>query len=189
MKQSNIIFYGDSVLYGKNIDFCLRWPYLLENKLCKTYNLNVKFINNADCNFNTNLAMFHLDKFISNDNKPDIFLLQYGYKDYVDEIIVENFRINIKNMIKKIKKTGTKEIIILTTHNKIGYLKEYNEKLREIAKEENCKFIDMEKYFLQMTDKEVISSLQEDFIHLNLNGHILYSNIMEYELINSIKKL
>ncbi len=176
----DIFLFGDSVLYGQGIDYCLRWSYTLGNKLSQ------KFFNYADSNFNTNLGIINYKKIIEN-SKPNIIVIQYCYKDCLDEINPDIFKKNIKEMIFIGRKNGIKEILLLTTHNITGYFREYNEKIRELAEEKNLKLIDFEKYFKQMSKSEINSFIQSDEIHLNINGHKLYSDIMEYEILNSLK--
>ena len=120
---------------------------------------------------------------------PDIVIIQFGINDsYIDKgqaeglsrIPLEDYRNNIRQMIRKLKEEGV--MVILMSPNAFGSnkeewrherLSEYAQVTREIALNGDVIFIDIYRYFEQYGDGTPMGrdKLLLDGVHPNDHGH------------------
>jgi len=180
----NICIFGDSITYGahdiKHGGWVNRLKLYLRNQNSdiKVYNLGVSGDDTEDL-----LKRFEVE---AKSKEPGKIVFAIGINDSVflikekrNQIIFEDFVDNIRKLILKAKKYTSDIVFIGMTNvdetrvspipwntNKVYknlYIKEYNEKIKSICKEEDIKFINL----YNILD----NNLLEDGLHPNSDGH------------------
>lgn len=120
---------------------------------------------------------------IDDNGTPDMVIIYLGTNDVATGYSASEFESAIVTMINKIRKLGVNDIFLVT----LGYSAytgskytdsarlEYNEKLREIAKDYNCGIIPLDEYVVN--DNYMI--YLGDFLHYNAKGAHLLSEVCE----------
>lgn len=202
MKKFNIIFFGDSVCTGQHVAIHKGWVTQVSSMLCQLGKMHETelVVTNASVNGRTTRqALEHINYEILS-HYPEIVIVQFGMNDCnywksdkgLPRVSEQAFSANIREIIDRVKLFGTKYIFLNTNHptaldkNVFPYTnitfqesnKLYNEKIREIARETDVIFNDVELFLMdyckrnEMAIKELV--LPSDGLHLSEKGHELY---------------
>jgi len=197
-----IYFYGDSICAGQKFPVHRGWVCKISQKLEEQNPKKKIVVSNFSINGRTTRQALETMPYHIQSDPPKIIIIQFGMNDcnYWEtdkghpRISKESFRANLSEMIARSKLFGIEKIIINTNHpanideiipfTNISYQQsneQYNEIIREVAKEERVILIDMEKNFLnrmKKNDTDRKDYLLKDFIHLGDLGHKLYFEVV-----------
>jgi len=195
-----IVCFGDSVTFGWNIKYEYSYPSQLEKSLVKDFS-QIKVINSGIGGNTIIDANKRLDKDVVNF-KPDAVIINFGLNDGMLSKSVPNIDINdfencYNGLIKKLQ-FGDLKIIILGINPVTGlfpekenenYRKEqrdiykiYNEKILEIAENNNLEYINLWEEFNK--EANLVEYIQTDGIHPSKEGLGLISELV-YEKIKN----
>jgi lysophospholipase L1-like esterase len=195
-----IVCFGDSVTFGWNMKYEYSYPSQLEKLLVKDFS-RIKVINSGIGGNTIMDANKRLDKDVANF-KPDVVIINFGLNDgmiskSVPNIDIKDFENYYIDLIKKLKFDDLKIIILGITpvtglfpeKENENYRKKqreiyeiYNEKIFEIAKNNNLEYINLLEEFNNETDP--IEYIQDDGIHPNKKGLSLIAELV-YEKIKN----
>ena len=190
---TKIAFLGDSITeYGWKNKFGYVQTVV---ELLKASGLKIKPIPAWICGNTTKDMLKRLDKDILSQN-PDVIFFMGGINDIdLNAVPFDEFKQNIKTIIKKINTNNIKLYIISITlisedinSPKNIEVDRYNEFLKEITTEQNVYYIDVNTKFKEELEKHKnrTSVLTTDGIHLNhLGNKILAETIVNEYLKNN----
>lgn len=204
----NIYFFGDSILFGQDMSVEKTWVV----RIGSFFN-NVSVQNPSVNGDTTRLGLERMPHDVQNHN-VDILVLGFGMNDCnywetdngVPRVSPDGFKANLKEMIKRARVNGVKEIILHTNHmspkkklmckQTFTYQESnayYNEIIREVASEDReLLFLDIEKMineYLEINNLDSRSHVLSDEVHLNELGHDLYFNYMKEVLQKAICRI
>lgn len=195
-----IVCFGDSVTFGWNMKYEYSYPSQLEKLLVKDFS-QIKVINSGIGGDTIIDANKRLDKDVM-IFKPDVVIINFGLNDgmisrSVPNIDIKDFENYYNDLIKKLQ-FGDLKIIILGINPVIGLFPEkenenyrkkqkeiyeiYNEKILEIAKNNNLEYINLWEAFNKEADPA--EYIQTDGIHPNKKGLTLIAELV-YEKIKN----
>lgn len=204
MKETNILIFGDSIVYGaydnEKAGWVNRLRILLEEEKDTYYNIfNLGIPGNTTVDVIKRLK--HECDIRCIGNSENIIIFAVGINDSQiynrkNNVQIETFKINIKNLVTMSKKYSNKILFIgltnvdesrtipITWNDNINY---FNKKIIEFDKvlEETCKEQNVE--YLKMFDLLEIDDL-EDGLHPNSNGHEKICNKV-FNKLQNINKL
>ena len=195
-----IVCFGDSVTFGWNLVYEYSYPSQLEKLLVKDF-LQIKVINSGIGGDTIKDANKRLDKDVVSF-KPDIVIINFGLNDgmisgSVPNIDIKDFENYYNDLIKKLQFNDLKIIILginpvtelFAEKESENYRKKqrevyeiYNEKILEIAKNNNLEHIDLREAFNKETDP--VEYIQTDGVHPNKKGLNLIAELV-YEKIKN----
>lgn len=191
----NICVFGDSITYGAHDSeqggWVNRWRLFLGCKKSniEVYNFGVSGDNTEDLlkRFEAEIKLREPDKIVFAIGINDS---QFLIKEKKNRIPIDKFDNNIKELILKAKKYISDIIFIGMTSvdevrtspipwntNKIyknSYIKEYNERIKNICEKENINFI----YLFDVLNNELL----EDGLHPNSKGHQKIFEVIKKEI-------
>jgi lysophospholipase L1-like esterase len=171
--QNNIVFAGNSLT--RNCD----WAELFQNS---------KIRNRGIGGDNAEGLLGRIDEIL--DPPPEKIFFEFGLSDlatgYSQDEIIQNIRTIIE---KTYEKSHSVKIFIQSvlpiregipavhkfTNKDISAL---NEKLKKIASEKNCTYIDLHPFF-KTKNGELDSSFSTDGVHINSKGYAIWKNAIE----------
>ncbi len=189
-----IVCFGDSVTFGWNVRYEDSYPSQLEKLLTKDLS-KIKVINSGIGGNTIIDANKRLDKDVASF-KPDIVIINFGLNDGMisgstPNVDIKDFEKYYDDLIKKLKLYDFK-IIILGINPVSGLFPEkenesfrekqrtiyeiYNEKILEIAKNNNFEYINLWEAFNE--EAESIEYIQTDGIHPNEKGLKLIAELV-----------
>ena len=195
-----IVCFGDSVTFGWNLKYEYSYPSQLEKLLVKDFS-QIKVINSGIGGNTIIDANKRLEKDVANF-KPDVVIINFGLNDgmisgSVPNIAIKDFENYYNDLIKKLK-LGDLKIIILGINPVTELFEEnenensrkkqreiyeiYNEKILEIAKNNNLEYINLGEAFNKEADPQ--EYIQADGIHPNKKGLSLIAELV-YEKIKN----
>lgn len=193
-----IVCFGDSVTFGWNVMYEYSYPSQLEKLLLK--NLSHLKVINSGIGGNTIIdANKRLEKDVLNF-KPDVVVINFGLNDgmisgSVPDIDIKDFENHYNVLIDKLNHDDLKIIILginpvtelFPEKENENFRKEqkkiyeiYNEKILEIAKNNNLEYINLWKSFGEKVN--LAEYIQNDGIHPNKKGLKLIAELV-YEKI------
>ena len=204
----DIYFFGDSILFGQDMSIEKTWVVRLGSLFD-----NVRVQNPSVNGDTTRLGLERMPHDIQNHN-VDILVLGFGMNDCnywetdngVPRVSPDAFRANLKEIIKRARVNGVKEIILHTNHmspkkkimckQTFTYQESnayYNEIIREVASEDReLLFLDIEKMineYLKINNLDPRSHVLPDEVHLSELGHNLYFDYMKEVLQKAICRI
>ena len=195
-----IVCFGDSVTFGWNLKYEYSYPSQLEKLLVKDFS-QIKVINSGIGGNTIIDANKRLEKDVANF-KPDVVIINFGLNDgmisgSVPNIAIKDFENYYNDLIKKLKLSDLKIIILginpvtelfAEKENENSRKKQreiyeiYNEKILEIAKNNNLEYINLGEAFNKEADPQ--EYIQADGIHPNKKGLSLIAELV-YEKIKN----
>jgi lysophospholipase L1-like esterase len=198
----NIVFMGDSIIYGQYIDPKLRWASAITERLARLYLNTAVHIYSLNRGVSGDTTRIGLERFPSDvqNADPDILILQFGLNDCncwttdggLARVSEAAFRANLIEMIARGYCGGAKRIILLSNHRTLrlkvmlsGERYEdanarYSQIICEVGAETGVLFCNIRKAF----DPYSISELEKlllpypDQIHLSEEGHRVYADVI-----------
>jgi lysophospholipase L1-like esterase len=195
-----IVCFGDSVTFGWNMKYEYSYPSQLEKLFVKEFS-QIKVINSGIGGNTIADANKRLDKDVSSF-KPDVVTINFGLNDgmisgSVTNIDIKDFENYYNDLIKKLNSSDLKIIILginpvtesFPEKENENYRKKqrevyeiYNEKILEIAKNNNLEYINLWEAFNKESDTQ--EYIQTDGIHPNKKGSSLIAELV-YEKIKN----
>lgn len=193
-----IYFFGDSICAGQRYPIHLGWVHKISEKLEKQHPEKNIVVSNFSINGRTTRQALETMPYHIQSDPPEIIIIQFGMNDCNywktdrghPRVSKGSFKANMLEIATRSRLFGAKEIIINTNHpanideimpfTDISYQqsnKQYNEIIREVAKEADLVLLDMEKYFfkeMKKNDTKREDYLLKDSLHLGALGHTLY---------------
>ncbi len=195
----NIVCLGDSTTYGYMVNRNQVWTSILNNKF---KNSNIHFLNKGINGDTISSMYFRFDKDVINE-KADTLILMGGVNDIFLFKPLENIKRSFIDIVNKSKENNI-DIITFTpipfikedfTFFEIGNLEEmasilieYVNFINSYTKENNIKCIDVYNVFMNEILKEYkYYDLYFDGVHLNIEGHNVFSSFLLERLKEYIK--
>ena len=195
----NIVCLGDSTTYGYMVNRNQVWTSILNNKF---KNSNIHFLNKGINGDTISSMYFRFDKDVINE-KADTLILMGGVNDIFLFKPLENIKRSFIDIVNKSKENNI-DIITFTpipfikedfTFFEIGNLEEmasilieYVNFINSYTKENNIKCIDVYNMFMNEILKEYkYYDLYFDGVHLNIEGHNVFSSFLLERLKEYIK--
>ena len=210
-----LAFFGDSICVGQGISIHDSWVVNISRMLHgHLFNKNFEFlITNSSINGRTSRqALENMPYEIQNQNY-DILIIQFGMNDCnywetdkgFPRVSKEGFKANLNEIIDRGKNFGAKLIMLNTNHPtprtenfkhvNISYQKSnynYNKIIREVVKDRNDVILnDVEDHIFKLINNKQINIYDivlNDKLHLSLEGHKIYFDIISNNIHNYISK-
>ena len=195
----NIVCLGDSITYGYMVNRNQVWTSILNTKFKSS---NIRFLNKGINGDTISGMYFRFDKDVINE-KADTLILMGGVNDIFLFKPLENIKRSFIDIVNKSKENNI-DIITFTpipfikedfTFFEIGNLEEmasilieYVNFINSYTKENNIKCIDVYNMFMNEILKEYkYYDLYFDGVHLNIEGHNVFSSFLLERLKEYIK--
>ena len=197
MQRVKIIFFGDSLTQCALLHVSKSWPNLCQKAIKQKFpEVNFNMLNQSVCGENTRQALERMQQQVQIE-EPDIVTIQFGANDSdywlsnrgVPVVSEKAFQANLLEMIERAQTFGVQQIILHTNHkffkhrveiNKKTHnenLSNYNQMIRNVAKEHHCALVDMFQE-LSGTHPGAYTLPPPDGIHLNEFGCQLYAQAL-----------
>src|SRR3989339_18043 len=198
----NIFFFGDSICFGQLISPHKTWVTKIAQELEKLPSgEKIRVINSSVNGNTTRMALERMPFDIQEYGIVDILLIQFGLNDcnYWEtdhghpRVSKMAFKANILEIIERARIFGCQKIFLNTNHPtlKTNLMKnttfsfqqsneEYNQIIREVAKNSRTRLIDIELFWQKgiKIDLSLKNLLLPDGLHLSAAGHNLYFEIV-----------
>jgi lysophospholipase L1-like esterase len=211
------VFFGDSICFGQNVSPHLTWVSRISAELHKEAGKRDVTIVNSSVNGNTTrLALERIGNDLQLP-RPDVVLIQFGLNDcncwMSDEghprVSPAAYEANLREMGARARLFGASTILFVTNHltqpdgpierkqaaNAKGTYRArihgYNEVMRDVAKSSGSLLVDVEKAWLSGPEKagRGEAMLDPDGLHLSLEGHDFYFEIVKPVCINAAQRI
>lgn len=195
-----IIFFGDSITEGgrdtgNKYDLGSGYVKILEGKLRLLYpDCKFEILNCGVGGDRTDELLLRVGRDVVDEN-PDVVVLQIGVNDvwrrFTDGTgkTAEEFRANYQSLVKTIKETGARVILlepyVLNMEDKKRfrpYLAEYNAQIRAIAEAEEVPLIPVDEIFTGVTQDTPPSKFSVDGVHPTHRGCRYLADLVIKEL-------
>lgn len=151
-----IICFGDSITWGYSLGLKSpkNYPESLKKRIAKNYKKsNISVINEGHCGWTSFDAINYVDNIVK--LKPNLVIVMFGINDVLKKTDLKKYLINMKNIIRIIKKSGSAVIILSPTkiNKKINKILDiYSKKLLIISRHNGAKIIDIRKIMQKLSD-------------------------------------
>lgn len=208
----NVVYVGDSITYGQYVDPKLRWTSLITDRLNQTYldtPVHIFSVNRSNPGDTSRMALERFPADVQRAN-PDVVFIDFGMNDCncwstdhgLPRVSEAGFRANLIEMITRSYHFGAKQVILVTKtrslKNKVMLSGEkyesanarYCEIIREVAAETDVIFYDIRKRFDPLSFDELEKFLLPfpDHIHLSLEGHRFYADLIWQTIDKAIRE-
>jgi len=210
-----IVFMGDSITEGQYVHHSQRWTERVTREirsfasdLIDTDQLH--FFNRGISGETTRQALERFPRDVQ-VLQPNVMTLQFGLNDCncwdtdrgLPRVSEAAYRANLLEMIARARAFGAAHIILSTNHPTLRHRKlicgqtleerrvQYNEIVREVAKEANVILCDIEKEFANI-DKDQLSTMlmpEPDLLHLSQLGHEKYASAIFAYIAEAVKQV
>ncbi|MFT7004644.1 MAG: acyl-CoA thioesterase-1 [Sulfurimonas sp.] len=158
-KEAVILAFGDSLTYGYGVSKSFSYPARLELKT------GLKVINAGVSGEVSSEGLVRLSEML--EQKPDLVILCHGANDIMRKLSLEELKSNLIKMIRLIKASGAKVILVAAPDFKIFGFATFG-LYNEVADEED---VILENNIL--THIELDRTLKSDYVHPNEKGYDL----------------
>lgn len=214
MKQIRLVFFGDSICFGQGISIHKGWVPRIGEKL-EYLSSEIKkeiYTVNASISGNTTRDALGRIAYEIQSHQYDIVVLQFGMNDCnywetdkgLPRVSMKGFEANLHEIIDRVLNFGAKKIIMHTNHPTTRITnfsgcdfsyqqsnEEYNQIIRAVSNERpEAVLIDIESKIKESVSKglfELKDLLLEDGLHLSLNGHDVYYDLVFEEIVTAVR--
>lgn len=210
-----IVFMGDSITEGQYVHHSQRWTERVTREirafasdLIDTDQLH--FFNRGISGETTRQGLERFPRDVQ-VLQPNVMTLQFGLNDCncwdtdrgLPRVSEAAYRANLLEMIARARVFGAAHIILSTNHPTLRHRKlicgqtleerrvQYNEIVREVAKEANVILCDIEKAFANV-DRDQLSTMllpEPDVLHLSQQGHEKYASAIFVYIAEAVKQV
>lgn len=155
--NATILAFGDSLTYGFGASSESSYPAIMQSKT------GIRVINAGVNGELSREGLKRLPKFLK--QKPDLVILCHGGNDILQNLSKEQLKINLLEMIRQIKKSGSEVLLVgVPDFSVIGFdtLSIYD----DVAKESGVMYEDEVLRYI-----ELHRALKSDYIHPNDKGY------------------
>lgn len=198
-----VVFMGDSITEGQYVAAPDRWVDIVSDKLQRDFiehPLTFLFLPKGVSGETTRQGLERFPRDVQ-AHGPDIMTLQFGLNDAncwatdhgLPRVSEAAYRANLIEMIERARKFGASEIILSNNHTTLRrkpllngktleeQRQRYNEIVRDVAKETQVTFCDIDASFSLLDEAALREHLlpYPDWLHLSKLGHRRYAEVIE----------
>ena len=210
-----IVFMGDSITEGQYVHHSQRWTERVTREI-RTFASDLidtdqlHFFNRGISGETTRQGLERFPRDVQ-VLQPNVMTLQFGLNDCncwdtdrgLPRVSEAAYRANLLEMIARARAFGAAHIILSTNHPTLRHRKlicgqtleerrvQYNEIVREVAKEANVILCDIEKAFANV-DRDQLSTMllpEPDVLHLSQLGHEKYASAIFVYIAEAVKQV
>jgi len=210
-----IVFMGDSITEGQYVHHSQRWTERVTREI-RTFASDLidtdqlHFFNRGISGETTRQGLERFPRDVQ-VLQPNVMTLQFGLNDCncwdtdrgLPRVSEAAYRANLLEMIARARAFGAAHIILSTNHPTLRHRKlicgqtleerrvQYNEIVREVAKEANVILCDIEKAFANV-DRDQLSTMllpEPDVLHLSQLGHEKYASAIFVYIVEAVKQV
>jgi len=210
-----IVFMGDSITEGQYVHHSQRWTERVTREI-RTFASDLidtdqlHFFNRGISGETTRQGLERFPRDVQ-VLQPNVMTLQFGLNDCncwdtdrgLPRVSEAAYRANLLEMIARARAFGAAHIILSTNHPTLRHRKlicgqtleerrvQYNEIVREVAKEANVILCDIEKAFANV-DRDQLSTMllsEPDVLHLSQRGHEKYASAIFVYIAEAVKQV
>lgn len=183
--QQTILVYGDSLSAAYGLPQQQGWVALLQQKL-QQENHHAHIINASISGETSSGGLTRIDDALSKF-KPEIVILELGANDGLRGLPIKTTRANLEAMLKKIKKTGAKVLLLgmkMPPNYGASYTAEFSDMYPQLAKAQRTSLVP----FMLENVAAKPELIQDDGLHPNAKGQPLILNNIWPHLTPLLKK-
>lgn len=210
-----IVFMGDSITEGQYVHHSQRWTERVTREI-RTFASDLidtdqlHFFNRGISGETTRQGLERFPRDVQ-VLQPNVMTLQFGLNDCncwdtdrgLPRVSEAAYRANLLEMIARARAFGAAHIILSTNHPTLRHRKlicgqtleerrvQYNEIVREVAKEANAILCDIEMAFANV-DRDQLSTMllsEPDVLHLSQLGHEKYASAIFVYIAEAVKQV
>lgn len=210
-----IVFMGDSITEGQYVHHSQRWTERVTREI-RTFASDLidtdqlHFFNRGISGETTRQGLERFPRDVQ-VLQPNVMTLQFGLNDCncwdtdrgLPRVSEAAYRANLLEMIARARAFGAAHIILSTNHPTLRHRKlicgqtleerrvQYNEIVREVAKEANVILCDIEMAFANV-DRDQLSTMllsEPDVLHLSQLGHEKYASAIFVYIAEAVKQV
>lgn len=173
--QQTILVYGDSLSAAYGLPQQQGWVALLQQKL-QQKNQPARIINASISGETTSGGLSRIDDALAKF-KPNVVILELGANDGLRGLPIKTTRLNLEAMLKKIKKTGAKVLLLgmkMPPNYGASYTSEFSAMYPQLAQAHRASLVP----FMLENVAAKPELIQDDGLHPNAKGQaIILDNI------------
>ncbi len=183
---STVYILGDSTVCDQSLEPWNSWGQMLT----RFFNSDIAIANHAESgeSIRSSMGARRFDKVYSLMKPGDYLIVQFGHNDMKSRApnAVETYKSDLKNIVKKVRELKCTPILVTSMERKSGIerdtLRDYPDKVREVAREDNVKIIDlhaMSKILYTALGDSLDKAFQDGTHHNNYGSYQLAKCVVE----------